>query len=419
MERAELTPAVGPREISICNPDAIVDIHGPRNKIQKGEFYEQNEPFKSLQLTRDVNYHKHQRRYWDKAFHTKALQEYNPRLFRHYRILINIFDHHAASKLPVDASQSFMDLFFDVVSDLTFGKSFDSLTTKQRNPIIGEFIKEQKAVGYMLMNMWVFYLIRCLPMVKALIKEWLCFYGNALEERRNMKTISPDFYTYISQSEDFDTHGIYEAQLAIIAGADTNAITISNVCYLLCNEPEYQVKLYQELKDLPASPEGLIDDELLVGKTYLLGIINEALRLYPPVPTGLQRLTPPEGATIAGHFVPGGMVVTTPTYSLHRDPRAFVEPDAFIPERWHSRPELILRKDAFVPFGYGTYNCAGKPLAMLQLRMVIAMVIKRFEISFAPGREAECQHFIEDQADCFTLHLEPLPLVLKERTSGI
>lgn len=56
---------------------------------------------------------------------------------------------------------------------------------------------------------------------------------------------------------------------------------------------------------------------------------------------------------------------------------------------------------------------------MLQLRMVIAMVIKRFEISFAPGREAECQHFIEDQADCFTLHLEPLPLVLKERTSGI
>lgn len=115
-----------------------------------------------------------------------ALQEYNPRLFRHYRILINIFDHHAASKLPVDASQSFMDLFFDVVSDLTFGKSFDSLTTKQRNPIIGEFIKEQKAVGYMLMNMWVFYLIRCLPMVKALIKEWLCFYGNALEERRNV-----------------------------------------------------------------------------------------------------------------------------------------------------------------------------------------------------------------------------------------
>lgn len=106
--------------------------------------------------------------------------------------------------------------------------------------------------------------------------------------------------------------------MAIIAGADTNAITISNVCYLLCNEPEYQVKLYQELKDLPASPEGLIDDELLVGKTYLLGIINEALRLYPPVPTGLQRLTPPEGATIAGHFVPGGMVVTTPTYSLHR-----------------------------------------------------------------------------------------------------
>ncbi|KAH7389842.1 cytochrome P450 [Pyrenochaeta sp. MPI-SDFR-AT-0127] len=406
---------IRPREISICSPDAVVDVHGPKNKIQKGEFYEQNEPFKSLQLTRDTNYHKHQRRYWDKAFQTKALQEYTPRLVGHYTILLDIFKHHAASKLPVDASQHFMDLFFDVVSDLTFGKSFDSLTTKQRNPIIGEFIKEQKAVGYMLMNMWVFYLVRCLPMVQTMIKEWLGWYGNALEERRKMKAVSPDFYTHISQSENFDIHGIHEAQLAIIAGADTNAITVSNVCYLLCRQPEYQEKVYQEVRYLPTTSDGLIADEHLVGKPYLLGVINEALRLYPPVPTGLQRVTPPEGAIIAGRFVPGAMVVTTPTYSLHRDTRAFVEPDSFIPERWHSRPELILRKDAFVPFGYGTYNCAGKPLAMLQLRMVIAMVIKHFELSFDPGQEAKCQRYIDDQADCFTLHLEPLPLLLKER----
>lgn len=87
-----------------------------------------------------------------------------------------------------------------------------------------------------------------------------------------------------------------------------------------------------------------------------------------------------------------------------------------MPERWTSQPELILRKDAFVPFSYGAYNCAGKPLAMMQLRMVIAMLIKKFELSFAPGREAECERYILDQADCFTLHIHPLPLLLKERT---
>ncbi len=59
---------------------------------------------------------------------------------KHYAILMEIFSHHAASSTSVDVSQSFMDLFFDVVSDLTFGKSFDFLTTKKRNPIIGEFL---------------------------------------------------------------------------------------------------------------------------------------------------------------------------------------------------------------------------------------------------------------------------------------
>ena len=75
----------------------------------------------------------------------------------------------------------------------------------------------------------------------------------------------------------------------------------------------------------------------------------------------------------------------------------------------------MLRKDAFVPFSYGAYNCAGKPLAMMQLRMVIAMIFKKFELAFAPGKKVECERFIQDQADCFTLHLHPLPLVLKAR----
>lgn len=98
------------------------------------------------------------------------------------------------------------------------------------------------------------------------------------------------------------------------------------------------------------------------------------------------------------------------------DPRAFVHPEDFIPERWTTRPELVLRKDAFVPFGYGNFGCAGRSLAMLQMRMVLAMIIKRFEISIPPGQEADFEHFIEDQADCFSLHLTPLPLIFKNRT---
>jgi cytochrome P450 len=93
----------------------------------------------------------------------------------------------------------------------------------------------------------------------------------------------------------------------------------------LCRHPEYQTKLYEELSDLPAH-EDIVDDGHLIGKPCLLSIINETLRLYPPVPGGLQRLTPPEGATIAGRYVPGNMVISTPTYALHRGTFSLLNP---------------------------------------------------------------------------------------------
>lgn len=140
-----------------------------------------------------------------------------------------------------------------------------------------------------------------------------------------MKNISPDLYTYLSQSETFAVDGIHEAQLAIIAGADTNAITVSNICYLLCQHPDYQQKLVEEISDLPVH-EDIIDDHLLIGKPCLSSLINETLRLYPPVPGGLQRLTPPEGVTIAGRYIPGNIVVSTPTFALQRGKTILYQP---------------------------------------------------------------------------------------------
>lgn len=52
--------------------------------------------------------------------------------------------------------------------------------------------------------------------------------------------------------------------------------------------------------------------------TYLNGVINETLRLHPPVPGGMLRVTPPEGITIGETFIPGNVTISTPLYSLGR-----------------------------------------------------------------------------------------------------
>lgn len=72
-----------------------------------------------------------------------------------------------------------------------FGKSFNALTEKKRTPLTAEFIANQKVVGWMFLNMWLYYLIRTLPIVQAKLKSWTDWYDSALEKRQKVLSSWP------------------------------------------------------------------------------------------------------------------------------------------------------------------------------------------------------------------------------------
>jgi hypothetical protein len=112
-----------------------------------------------------------------------ALQGYLPRLVRHYRITACLLASHAASKAPINASSAFLDLFFDVISDLTFGQSFDTQSTMQRSPIVAEFLRKHRAVGFALLTMPLLHLIRNLRISRKRQNSWEGWYDRALQAR--------------------------------------------------------------------------------------------------------------------------------------------------------------------------------------------------------------------------------------------
>lgn len=162
-------------------------------------------------------------------------------------------------------------------------------------------------------------------------------------------------------------------------------------------------------------------------------VINEVMRLHPPVPSGTQRMTPPEGLWISGRFIPGDTIVQVPSYTVFRDERSFEFPNEFIPERWTSRPELVKDKSVYIPFNIGKsvynqipfpeaayifiaagpYACVGKRLAMLELRRVVAEILWRYDLTIAPGQSKEA--FLDGKQDTFTTVSAPLPVVFTER----
>ena len=83
-----------------------------------------------------------------------------------------------------------------------------------------------------------------------------------------------------------------------------------------------------------------------------------------------------------------------------------------MPERWTDEaPSAILDKRAFMPFGTGVYGCAGQKLAMLEMRSVVANLVRTFDIGFGEGTDDKgCE---EDSRDCFTLAFPP-NLLFKE-----
>lgn len=139
-------------------------------------------------------------------------------------------------------------------------------------------------------------------------------------------------------------------------------------------------------------------------------IIHETLRLRPPVPMGFLRKTPSEGLQVDEFFIPGGINVNLPIWSIHRDGQYFDQPLGFIAERWEA---LSPDTAAYMPFLRGPFQCSGKAVAMMQLRMLISCVAMRYDLAFAPGEDAE--EFWTGAKETMTLWVPPLRLVFKER----
>ena len=159
-------------------------------------------------------------------------------------------------------------------------------------------------------------------------------------------------------------------------------------------------------------------------------ISNESLRLQPPIPGGSQRsVNKGAGRKVLGKWyayayhrrlsgaalliifcrvIPEETQVTLHVYSIQRDPRNFHTPEAFLPQRWFSTgaPPGNHNPSALLPFSYGPANCAGKNLAMMEMRMVLCWALRRFRFARAPGFNYE--EWEGRVQDWFVVHQPPL-----------
>jgi len=147
--------------------------------------------------------------------------------------------------------------------------------------------------------------------------------------------------------------------------------------YLLGHNPQIQEKLQEELDRVVEEGKEITSDDLKELK-YLDLVIKEAQRIYPSVPTFARQLE--QDAKVGDYIIPKGTNAVVLTYSLHRDPNVFPDPERFDPDRFLPENTKGRSPFAYVPFSAGPRNCIGQKFAIMELKIILAKLFHKFTV---------------------------------------
>ncbi|KAJ4312881.1 hypothetical protein N0V94_007221 [Neodidymelliopsis sp. IMI 364377] len=148
--------------------------------------------------------------------------------------------------------------------------------------------------------------------------------------------------------------GEFEAEVGVLldAGSDTTAIALTHAVYHLLRTPKALERLREEV-DVALAPHTIVASyDQVKSLRYLSACLDESMRLLPPVSFGLNRKTGPEGLTVDGQWIPGGVTVAVPAYTAHHNPDIFPDPESYYPDRW-LEDDVKDARAAFIPFSAG------------------------------------------------------------------
>ncbi|KAI8620380.1 cytochrome P450 [Chytriomyces sp. MP71] len=169
---------------------------------------------------------------------------------------------------------------------------------------------------------------------------------------------------------------IGEVMAFFFAGHETTANTLTFIALELSRNPAIQFKLKNEIKTLVAKLTTPIMIENLADLKYLDNVVKEAQRRHSVV--GALGRSPITTVEHDGHILTPDMRVMMNIRAIHMDPRYWKNPEAFDPDRWDG-PVV---PHAFLPFGDGPRNCIGQKMAVIEAKMVMVEILKRFTLEF-------------------------------------
>ncbi|KAI0821898.1 high nitrogen upregulated cytochrome P450 monooxygenase 2 [Trametes gibbosa] len=426
----------GPNELSVRDPSLLNDIYGvcglPHSSMYVGRLLTStNLPLVGIMNTDE---HLERRKSWARAFTPAALKEYQPMLAAR---AMQLADALGRQDGEADISRWVNCFSYDFMSDMAFGGGSELLRDGDAENTGWHILDNSLPAATFTSHVpWLGPYLGRIPMLTAAQAQMVSHCKGLTLRRLRQGSALKDIFHYLNEEDRPGNSApplsrlTNEGILAVIAGADTTSSALTSIFFCLLTHPEAYRRLREEIDRFYPPGEDPCNLQHHLDMHYLSAVINEGMRVWPPVPSGVQRLVPRDGpgATFGTRYFPPGTAVKLHSYSILHDPRNFSPHTTdFWPERWLlaagrvsftdsgiHEASFVHNEMAFAPFSHGPMNCVGKGLAMQEMRVVLCAVLQRYELRLRDGWDP-CA-YADGYKDYFVTSRPAVPIVVRTRS---
>ncbi len=348
-----------------------------------------------------------QRKLVVRALNTAHLRTFFPKLVVIAGRLRRRWEHAADTEAPVDLCRDLMRMTVDSVTGLAFGVDFNTLETP--GPVIQQNMDKVLPMIHRRVNAafpyWRYLrlpedraLDRSLAQLQAQVDEILQEVRERMRANPSLRTSPTNFLEAILAAASAGKLEITDDEIVanvcnlLLAGEDTTAHTIAWTVDYLIRYPEHFARARAEV-DAVLGPAASVEHIKQTDRfPFLDAFFHEAMRLKPVAPVNV--LEPTEDVEMVGCLIPKGTPIFGLTRHIATRDEHFGDADRFDPERWleddGAQRQRAHDTSTFLPFGGGPRFCPGRNFALLQIRIVLAMLCRNFDLTLAdPKRPVE------------------------------
>jgi cytochrome P450 len=389
--------ALGMRRMLVCsNPDDIASVLKDRpNGFRRTSRLEM--VAKELQMAgvfaANGEDWRRQRAFVMHAFNPAHVKSYFPSLQSVTSRFLRRWARHANDSVSFELEPDLMRYTVDVTAGLAFGS--DVNTIESDGVIIQEHLSDifrmlQKRL-FAAFPYWHWVKLpedrrvdKSIRAIEEAIREFISAARERMERNPGLFQSPSNLMESMIAARDQNKSVLSDADLAgntltmLLAGEDTTAHTLAWLIYFLSRSPDVFLRLRAQADRIMGEDALPSRHDQLSEMDFIEACINESMRLRPVAP--LIAVEANHDAVIANVAVPKGTVILMLTRIAALDDTNFANASEFRPERWLMPASDTNRRKVSIPFGAGPRLCPGRFLAVEEMKMVIAMLVKNFDI---------------------------------------